>query len=356
MTTSSSHNARKLPAADGIRGAACLIVLIMHGLSFCWPQIFPWLRGGGKYGVWLFFVLSAFLLTLRLQQKGFGRASVFDYALGRSLRILPLYALACLLYFAVGHGIQTTEQLWSALTFQQGFIHLWTIPVEFKFYLLLPPLAWAGLALQRRLGSAGSLIGAVALLVAQQALWPYWATPESSANTRWYIPSFLFGILAALLLPAMRSLPRHRLATPYALFTLGVLCLALPGARLWLFETPLSGDLLDKHLYLSLLWAVFVLLLVEGNGLVGRWLCSRPMAFLGAISYSAYLFHLLVMLPITTRWPEQPAAFAASIGFSIAVGAVGYFLAERPLERLRKRLTSMYQRPSRREKTHLPCK
>ncbi|WP_312513512.1 acyltransferase family protein [Stutzerimonas nitrititolerans] len=336
-----------LPAADGIRGLACLTVLLMHGISFCWPDAFPLLRGGGKYGVWLFFVLSAFLLTLRLQQRGFALPSMTDYALGRCLRILPLYALACVLYYAVGHGIQTREQLIDALTFQQGFIHLWTIPVEFKFYLLLPPLAWAGLQLQQRFGNGSLLLGALALLVAQQVLWPYWLTPESSAATRWYIPSFLFGLLAALWLPAVRRLPRRRLATLCALFTLAVLCVALPGARLWLFGTSLSGDLLDKHLYLSLLWALFIVLLVDGDGVAGRWLCTRHMAFLGSISYSAYLFHLLIMLPIAARWPQQPAALVAAIGLSIAAGALGYYLAERPLERLRRHCTTHLFSPAR---------
>lgn len=334
---SPSHN---LPAADGIRGLACLTVLLMHGISFCWPEAFPLLRGGGKYGVWLFFVLSAFLLTIRLQQRGFGLPSMTDYALGRCLRILPLYVLACGLYYTASHGIQTREQLLDALTFQQGFIHLWTIPVEFKFYLLLPPLAWAGLQLQQRFGNGGLLLGALALLATQQLLWPYWLTPESSAATRWYIPSFLFGLLAALWLPAIRKLPRRRLATLCALLTLAVLCVSLPGARLWLFDTALSGGLLDKHLYLSLLWALFIVLLVDGDGMVGRWLCSRHMAFLGSISYSTYLFHLLIMLPIAARWPQQPAALLAAIGLSIAAGALGYYLAERPLERLRKRCTT----------------
>ncbi|MFD2836472.1 acyltransferase family protein [Azotobacter vinelandii] len=167
-----------LPAADGIRGLACLIVLVMHGISFCWPEAFPLLRGGGKYGVWLFFVLSAFLLTLRLQQRGFTAVSLLDYALGRILRILPLFTLACLLYYWAGMGIQNTDQLHAALTFEQGFIHLWTIPVEFKFYLLLPPLAWAGLCLKRRLGNAAILLAGTTLLVLQQSVWPYWQTPE----------------------------------------------------------------------------------------------------------------------------------------------------------------------------------
>ena len=329
-----------LPAADGIRGLACLIVLLLHGISFCWPAAVPWLRGGGKYGVWLFFVLSAFLLTLRLQQRGFGWPSLSDYALGRCLRILPLFALACLLHYWAGVGILTGEQLFASLTLQQGYSHLWTIPVEFKFYLLLPPLVWAGLALYRRWGAAGLLPAAAALLAAQQSLWPYWLTPENSALTRWYLPSFMFGILAALLLPALRNALAQRLATPFALVTLAVLCLGLPGARLLLAGMPLSDDLMNKHLYLSLLWAVFILLLVDGHGLVGRWLCSRPMRFLGNVSYSTYLFHILVMLPLATRWPGNPLILLLATVLAVAAGAAGYYLAERPLEHLRKRLAA----------------
>src|SRR2546427_294979 len=116
-------NAAQLPAADGIRGLACLLVLLVHALSFFYPTLFPLLRGSGKFGVWLFFVLSAFLLTLRLQQRGFGLATLTDYAFGRSLRVLPLFLLACLLYFWVGIGIRTREELFAAVGFQQGFIH-----------------------------------------------------------------------------------------------------------------------------------------------------------------------------------------------------------------------------------------
>lgn len=327
-----------LPAADGIRGLACLAVLLVHVLSFFWPALFPALRGSGKYGVWLFFVLSAFLLTLRLQQRGLGAHSLLDYALGRSLRILPLYALACLLYYWAGNGIQDSEQLLAALTFQQGFIHLWTIPVEFKFYLLLPPLVWAALALQRRAGNPALALAALLALAAQQTLWPYWQTPENSPDTRWYLPAFLFGTLAALWLPQVRRLPRRHLATPCALLTLLILLLALPGSRAWLFGTPLSADLMDKHLYLGLLWALFVALLVDGHGLAGRLLCSRPLAALGAISYSAYLFHWLILSALAARWQGSPLAALAAMLLSVLAGMAGYWLAERPLEGWRRRL------------------
>ena len=301
------------------------------------------LRGSSKTGVWLFFVLSAFLLTLRLQQRGFGSRSLLDYALARSLRILPLFILACLLYYSVGHGIQNTSQLWAAITFQQGFIHLWTIPAEFKFYLLLPLLVWAALTLQRHYGNSCMLLSGVITLALQQSLWPYWLTPESSIDTRWYLPCFLFGIMAALLLPTLRKLPRKKLATPYALTCLTLLLTLLPGTQLWLFGTQPNDYLVNKHLYFGVMWVAFIALLVDGQGLIGRLLCSRPMSFLGAISYSAYLFHLLIMLPLTDRWPEQPATYVAAVGLSIAAGAAGYYLAEKPLEHLRRKISARAQ-------------
>ncbi|MFI8741454.1 acyltransferase family protein [Stutzerimonas sp. R75] len=340
---------RNLPAADGIRGLACLLVLLVHAFSHFYPATFPLTRGAGKYGVWLFFVLSSFLLTLRLQQRGFGLSSLADYALGRTLRVLPLYFLACLLYYWAGIGITTATELKAALTFQQGFIHLWTIPVEFKFYLLLPPLAWAGLWLLRRYGHATLTIGGLSLLLLQQVLWPYWQTPENSAETRWYLPAFLFGILAALLLQRLRQLPRARVATPYALATLLILLLALPGTRLWLFDTPPSMALMNKHLYLGLLWAIFLVLLVDGHGLAGRLLMSRPMAWLGAISYSTYLFHWLVFSLLARYWQGSLIAMLAAVILALLAGMLGYRLLEQPAEQFRHRLSRAIRKLIQRE-------
>ncbi len=331
-------SAALLPAADGIRGLACLLVLLVHALSFFYPTLFPLLRGSGKYGVWLFFVLSAFLLTLRLQQRGFGLATLADYAIGRSLRVLPLFVLACLIYFWTGIGISTSDELFAALGFQQGFIHLWTIPVEFKFYLLLPPLACASLWLQRKGGDAAVLAGSLLLLGLQQLLWPYWLTPENSPDTRWYLPSFLFGVLAALLLPRARRLPLARTATPVALATFAVMLLALPGTRAWLLDTPPPADLTDKHPYLGLLWALFLLALVDGHGLAGRLLTSRLMRWLGAISYSTYLFHWLIFRLLADSWPESALAMLGAVLLALLAGTLGYRLFEQPAERLRHRL------------------
>lgn len=338
----SSHS---LPAADGIRGLACLIVLVMHGLSLGWPErLFPMLKGGGKYGVWLFFVLSAFLLTLRLQRRGFGLASMADYALARSLRIVPLFVLTCLLYAWAGVGITDVRQLGEVLSMQRGSIHLWTIPVEFKAYVILPLLAWLGLLVQRRAGLGGLLLAALLALGLQQALWPYWQTPADSPFTRWYLPAFLFGCLAALLLPWVRKWRREAVGTVYAILLLTILTLALPGVRQVLLGGGLANDLMDKHLFISLAWALFVALLVDGEGLVGRALSSRLLGFVGRASYSIYLLHWLIMTRIFDQFPQNTSAFVAALALAILAGAMGYYLAELPLERLRQRITP-FRRP-----------
>lgn len=50
-----------LPAAEGIRGVACLLVLVAHAVTMFFPRSVPYLSGSGKIGVWPFFVLSAYL-------------------------------------------------------------------------------------------------------------------------------------------------------------------------------------------------------------------------------------------------------------------------------------------------------
>src|SRR5690606_20068490 len=120
-------------------GLACLTVLLAHLPGFFAPDYGRYFTGTGKYGVWLLFVLSAFLLTNQLQRNGLRLAPVASYAVGRSLRIMPLFWLAILVYWWLGTaGIDSPADVWAAASFRHGYAHLWTIPVEFTFYALLP--------------------------------------------------------------------------------------------------------------------------------------------------------------------------------------------------------------------------
>lgn len=87
----------KLNGADGIRGLACLIVLITHAVNMFFIGT-PYLHGTGRIGVWLFFVLSAFLLTYKFERSGFSLLSISNYVIGRVLRIIPLFLISVVVY------------------------------------------------------------------------------------------------------------------------------------------------------------------------------------------------------------------------------------------------------------------
>lgn len=92
--------------ADGVRGLACLIVLCVHAAMMFFTNSSSGLAGTGKIGVWLFFVLSAFLLTSKFAAVGFSFYSIATYALGRVVRIIPLFSLVAgrWLILFVGHS------------------------------------------------------------------------------------------------------------------------------------------------------------------------------------------------------------------------------------------------------------
>jgi len=123
-----------LDALDGIRGIAVLLVVAAHtdGLR---------MKGHGAVGVWLFFVLSAFLLTLpyavdpgRISRAG----EIRRYFARRTRRILPAYYVAIVVTALLTKA--DLNFLWLHVSFQRAAGIFWTIPQELLFYLLLPPL------------------------------------------------------------------------------------------------------------------------------------------------------------------------------------------------------------------------
>jgi len=150
----------QIDSLDGLRGFAALIVVFSHtsnaGMFFL-PMMD--LRGTGKSGVFLFFLLSSFLLTLPLLSKGksiFSFSVMSHYWQRRFFRIYPLYTLYLLLgllttailstYIGKNVGIPFAldwNQFLRHILLQEGKGVTWSIAVEFKFYFLLPFLAFA---------------------------------------------------------------------------------------------------------------------------------------------------------------------------------------------------------------------
>src|SRR5579859_2038499 len=165
----------RIPALDGLRGMAILLVLLLHATLAIEPEarterFLAFWTSGGWAGVDLFFVLSGFLITGILWdtkgRSGFLRA----FYARRALRILPLYYLVlALLIFAIGRGaIAGFEPLYwlhlSDFALAHGWFSdaryngQWSLAIEEQFYLVWPALVLL-LGRRRLLGICAILIG-----------------------------------------------------------------------------------------------------------------------------------------------------------------------------------------------------
>ncbi len=115
---------------DGLRGLAALLVLMHHAtLSF---------KGYGGLGVWIFFVLSGFLLTRSFVVNPVAANTVpalAKFMTRRFRRIVPMYYVMITVIFLLQNHFDTAVRHY---LFIEGAGHYWTILQEMYFYLLLP--------------------------------------------------------------------------------------------------------------------------------------------------------------------------------------------------------------------------
>jgi peptidoglycan/LPS O-acetylase OafA/YrhL len=146
----SSNVDGRLASLTGVRGIAALIVFVSH-----FSNMTGWLgyrlgHGAGQIGVMLFFILSSFLMYLLYFESGSeekeGRArEAVAYLAKRFARIYPLVFLSLLVSYFIGffdvprylnaHRIDSVGEILAHLLLLKGNGVLWTISVEFFFYL-----------------------------------------------------------------------------------------------------------------------------------------------------------------------------------------------------------------------------
>jgi len=322
----------QLDALDGLRGLAVLLVVASHlsngGFDFA-PRLN--MSGTGKYGVYLFFTLSAFLLTLPLlsasAMRSFEGRQWAGYALRRVLRIYPLYFCVLSVDYAVtlagGHPAFTpmpTDSYIAHLLLQEGRGLYWTIPVEFKYYLALPfvALLYARVLKGKLLPAA---LATAALIGASLFYWPAAEIKSDTLQLGPYLPIFLMGSLAALV---YSKLPKREAASTSArLWQLGAwVCLFVVISLVPALAAALSGEAMAKSqfhsqfLLFGVLWSLLLLCTLRGGG-VFAWLAkTRGLRLFGVVSFSVYLWHMPILKGLVlagVRVPYLTAWFALAI-------------------------------------------
>jgi len=330
---------------NGVRGLAVLMVLLDHaGDEGMYLFTGADVNRAGKYGVFLFFVLSAFLLTYpflsRSNEELRDPRAWANYFLRRFLRIFPLYVVV-LLFFALW-GEMSWEQFGEHLLLRDGIWHLWTIPVEFKFYFVLPVVALTLAFFLRQQWGAFAISGIVLWAGLEWVVFPLeelWSS-EGDIRLKKLIETFLLGSLAGA---AYWFFLRHPVAPRIRPWLEGVaaLCLViilLKIPAIYGLLIPGGGEMkrfADDHVFCGFVWSAFLVAYLNGTGLIRRALEWAPLCYLGVISYSAYLWHRPVLRRINDLSISPLAQLFLSLGIVIVIASVTYLLVERPLSKIR---------------------
>jgi peptidoglycan/LPS O-acetylase OafA/YrhL len=347
---------------ESLRALAALAVLVGHayvvsttfhpGQAAALGRVGDRLARSGGFGVFLFFVLSGYLLYLPFARRDTGGGAAVDttaYLRNRALRILPLYYVTItVLLLAFGRGMGWTHALRFLLFIETFFDDTvgrldgpaWSLVVELHFYVLLPLLALAAGRLARGrawvvalfLGGIG--LASLALRMVNVDL------PRGAADVWRYstLTNFVFFIPGMML--ALARVAWERAGPPAWL---------PPGLRTpapWLAAAALLWLAAGLHLLLDLallsaaMLTVGACVLPLGPSILTRALEWRPLAALGLASYSLYLWHL-PLLVILANLPGVPnralPLLVLGLGVSVAAAVAGYRLVERPWLRLRRR-------------------
>jgi peptidoglycan/LPS O-acetylase OafA/YrhL len=340
--------AGQVDALDGLRGLAVLVVLGSH-FSNAGLLPSPGLSGSGKLGVYLFFALSAFLLTrilLRRSPTGFVDARLWaDYALRRVLRIWPLYLVVLLAsWVATLAGIEAwhyrmeTPALLRHLALLEGRSVLWSIPVEFKYYLWLPfvalALAWMAARAWPWWAEAGAVAAALALAT---LVWPPAQAHANDVRLGPYLVIFLCGAYAARL---NQRYSQQRRGGPawgrtwglVAALSLAAVALMVPAG--WAVATAAPFDPQRTHrwfLAAGLAWSALLLAVLHGPAWLRAVFSSRPMRWAGVVSFSAYLWHMPVLDALRhAGWTGAPWGALLALAAVAVVSALSYLAFERP--------------------------
>jgi peptidoglycan/LPS O-acetylase OafA/YrhL len=329
-----AHRRLHLEAADGIRAVACLWVLVVHSFAIIYPKTNPYLSGCGKIGVWLFFVLSAYLLTHGFLLRGFSQWELLNYSVKRFLRIIPPFAVAVFAYRYLGTaGIDSSKALFKALSLREGFSHLWTIPVEFKFYFILPLIAWLSVKVSEKFKAKGVVLATACLIAIHQLIYPFYDLEENTIATRWYLPCFLLGISAAF----FNSRISAKVATAIGVGAIACVLMSTPFMRLIILDIPPSNYLMNKYLLIGFFWTLFVISQTASLEISGlpRLLACNILRLIGKWSYSIYLCHWYFAHKIYQYFPENVFSVIAVIASAICFGALMFYIVEKPTQELR---------------------
>lgn len=346
------HKQDHFKALDGLRGIAILLVLVSHASGAGWMFLEHLnFTKAGKIGVFLFFVLSAYLLdrqiAIALISKKSSKLYWLNYLLRRFLRIYPLFFIALLAHLTltlIGYEtvITSFKDIVNHLLLLDGKNIFWSIPVEFKYYFLSPVLMFiAHKFLNWKIKTVVPFLFTLAAL----ALFLDLRYSLSNISTVRYLPIFLTGTLFSiydLVWKKENSLNMNGLMyNIIALLCFLGMLLTVPYYFNALFQEPINFHESPYFLWYALFWTGVLICAKYGKGAIKMFLELKILRFFGTISYSAYLLHKLILIPlINTTMVGNGFKFYIFMLATTFISMLSYLVFERPLSKIK-----IYKKP-----------
>ena len=371
---------RRIPALDGIRAVAIILILFFHAGFYGLP--------GGFYSVDIFFVLSGFLITglLIAEHRLSGGIGLKRFWGHRIRRLLPAMlallvavavyarffapvdelgqirsdAISTLFYANNWHQAFGTTGYFAAIETPRLLLHTWTLSIEEQFYVVWPLLVLGLLSLKRGLRPLlwFCLLGTAASAVTMALLYHGGAGAARvyyGTDTR--VQALLIGATLAVLMAepfAWRRRPRAAIdghlmiaaptgpdgRTRSMLAAAGALGLVILVVLMLLAHSAATWPYIGGFAGASIGAALLIVSVVSVPGTPwARALSLRPVRYVGAISYGLYLWHWPVFVIVgpeqtgLTRWP----LFALRVAITFAIAAASFHFLEMPIRRRRLR-------------------
>ena len=363
-----------VPALDGVRGLAIILVLFVHFIGDARPYnaFERVLMHASNYGVWgvdLFFVLSGFLITGILYDSKGSTHYFRNFYMRRILRIFPLYyGVLFLLFFllplipsVVPAGLEeaSRHQAWVWTYAVNLFIvprgtwalpyisHFWSLAIEEHFYLLWPiVVAFASTSTLLRICAGCAVFSTLLRIVLYLA-----GLNEISIQvlTPCRLDALCIGGFLAI---ATRTGAREALirAARPALLVLGasILLVSASSAATHILPGVFHGF---RTLLIALFFGALILssISAEAGDPIGRFFNHRAMRFTGKYSYGIYVFHGIIAYYLADKATEDILGSwigshllavllqaAAGVGLSVVVSVASYEWFEKRFLRLKR--------------------
>lgn len=324
----------RLAHIDSLRGIACLLVVYVHVVQWLQINEFPlWtferdlLFGSithvdpGKVGVLVFFAISGFVVPFSLRRPL--AHPLREFVINRFFRLMPAYWLSLLMAVALfvwiveSHPVDLAAWLGNVVLAPQAFgrEHLlkvyWTLQVEMIFYVLCMLLAMAGLINVQRLAGWLAMLGLAGALAA--AALKYTLLIGLPVGLALWLSLMFWGFAAR---EAQDSGDQVTCLQTRALFW-GYLLAIVPICYFGYTRMPSPWGTWQSYAIsycaaVLIFWALAI-----------RWRWSTPwMSWIGRISYSIYLLHIVCIVVLGTLVGPFLADSAPGVVFLALVTAV----------------------------------